>query len=235
MKTGSKLFLVKKIDTSSILEEYLNNKDDMVYIKLYYQPAHNDSVYIDLISPYWKENKNNVGYILSNEIRTCVTKAAHMYPRLMSSLIDFANEQKGYVSRVMVTSIKNESRYYPHIDVGLFYMLHDRYHLVISSEGSSMIVDGLEKVFKTGDIFYLNNKGLHSGKSLKTENERIHVFFDILPISLLEIFKHYLLWLFVYRKKQKINLFKGILGFHSVIVAVYLSLFTYKHRYKTCL
>lgn len=228
------LSLVQKIDTNVLLNEYLNNKDKMHYANLYYQPSHTDFTYVDLISASQKNISKGVGYVLSHELSTDIKIETYSYPRLMSILSEFAVKEKSFLSRTLLTSLKNESRYYPHVDSGFFYVLHDRFHLVIFSEGSSMICGGFEQVFYTGDMFYINNKIVHSGKSVNTDSERIHVFFDLLSKNPFVLVKKYVLWLFIFRNlEKKVSLLNGLKGISYLMEAICLSLFTYRKRHNT--
>jgi hypothetical protein len=72
---------------------------------------------------------------------------------------------------------------YPHIDYGDYYLKRDRYHLVLDSDGSEMTVAGETSIWKTGELWWFNNRVTHSATNLSKEKWRIHAIFDVLPIS----------------------------------------------------
>jgi len=76
----------------------------------------------------------------------------------------------------------NDALGYPHIDEGRYYASRDRYHLVVqTSEGASKLICGPEIVqMGLGEVWWLNNKALHSSEN-NSSTDRVHVIFDLAP------------------------------------------------------
>jgi hypothetical protein len=108
---------------------------------------------------------------------------ARYFPITVKFLEQFAARRGGLLSRVTIVSLSGQKQVYPHIDQGEYYQLRDRYHLVLRSEGSTMISGADTKIFNEGDLFYFNNHVLHEAYN-HNNSERIHIIFDILPKDL---------------------------------------------------
>lgn len=106
----------------------------------------------------------------------------------MSFLKQFAKRRNAILSRAMIVKLLPNKQVYPHIDRGEYYEIRDRYHLVLSSKGSRMLSGEQEETFVTGDLFYFNNHVLHEAHNL-SEEDRIHVIFDLLPKNFKSYFK----------------------------------------------
>ena len=108
------------------------------------------------------------------------TQIYDLFPFTTSWLETFA-EETGELSRVMIVNLRAEGKVYPHRDNGAYYRIRDRYHLVLQSvDGSRMISGDEEQVFRTGELWWFNNKEIHEASNQST-SPRIHIIFDLLP------------------------------------------------------
>jgi hypothetical protein len=69
---------------------------------------------------------------------------------------------------------------------GNYYLIRDRYHLILQSERGSELIAGDERVvMQTGELWRFDNKQMHEAHNLG-DGDRIHVIFDVLPLRLRE-------------------------------------------------
>ncbi len=215
------LNLIKKIDTHTLTilqEEVRINTHRMLRDPFYYGEAHQDFTYLWLIRAIFPKGKDyNIfrekEYILQNGMSFYVDTVMTHFPILEKTLHDFAKEKKGILARTLLTTLYNDKKFFMHVDTGMYYVFADRYHLVIKSKGSRMATFEGEKIFVSGDIFFINNKVLHSGKTDDTHTQRTHVFFDIIPRSPFVIVYKYIIWLVYYRaldKEYGVSFWQGV-------------------------
>lgn len=105
------------------------------------------------------------------------------FPKTLEYLHSFARENNAYLQRTSFALLLPNSTVLPHSDTGEYYKSRDRYHLVIQSEKGSQFSSGNEEqILKQGELWWFNNKEIHSVKNLN-ETPRIHIIFDLLPKS----------------------------------------------------
>jgi len=81
------------------------------------------------------------------------------------------------LSRIAIVKLKSSKLVLPHIDLGTYYKVRDRYHLVIS--GSYLYqVEEESKQVTAGTLFWFDNKKVHSALNNSSE-DRISVIFDV--------------------------------------------------------
>ncbi len=194
---------------TDLFYDELNYHFDLFYrINNFYKNSHKKFKTLELRSPLIKNESSNsrqsVDYfkIYANELITVDTKQATFFTDTMSFLHKYAKSKRCLLGRVSLTVLWNETNFFPHIDMGFYYIFSDRYHLVIKSEGSEVFDNGKVLVFQTGDLYQINNLVPHSGKSVNHNSERIHLIFDLFPRNIVKIFFKYLVWLFVYRRSS---------------------------------
>ena len=108
------------------------------------------------------------------------TSIYDLLPFTTSWLQPFA-KQTGELSLAMVVSLRAKGKVYPHMDHGEYYKIRDRYHLVLQSNNGSRMTSGdEEQIFKTGELWWFNNKEVHEVVN-ESIYPRIHLIFDILP------------------------------------------------------
>jgi Aspartyl/Asparaginyl beta-hydroxylase len=94
-----------------------------------------------------------------------------------------ACNMQGAIGHVRVSKLNGGSVIIPHIDVGQYCAMRDRYHLVIESErGTLFRVDEEEIVMREGELWWFDNKKIHSVKNL-SDKARSHLIFDLLPLK----------------------------------------------------
>jgi hypothetical protein len=102
-------------------------------------------------------------------------------PGLMNWLLDFAaTTGGGTLQLARVVSLRGGGQVYRHIDRGLYYVIRDRYHLVLKSSGSRMQCGDQVSVWAPGEVWWFNNHIGHRAFN-DGETDRIHVIFDVLP------------------------------------------------------
>ncbi len=237
---GKNVYLVKKVEKnelSILIAEYKKNEKSLTFGRFFNGYAHNDSYFLAIRDGVITEQKKDdersriTGY--GNALESQDSVYAKDFPETLFYLQTLSAELQGYLARVSMVKTLDEYRYFPHVDKGYYYLFHKRYHVVLISSGSTMISAENREEFKGGDIFYLNNLQVHSGKHSHEHDERVHIIFDVLPYNLFLIMRRYFHWLLVERKVANVsnmNLYEGLKGFFYLVKAVYLSLFTYSNQ-----
>jgi hypothetical protein len=91
------------------------------------------------------------------------------------------SEIGGDLGHVRVTNLSAEATIPPHIDIGEYCAVRDRYHLVINSENGTLFSSGDETVvMNENELWWFDNKQVHSVRNLSM-TARTHLVFDILP------------------------------------------------------
>jgi outer membrane protein assembly factor BamB/orotate phosphoribosyltransferase len=110
-----------------------------------------------------------------------LTDTAALFPRAMAFLTAFAREMNGQLSRATIVRLKPRSRVSRHIDAGSYYLIRDRFHLVLRSKLGSVLKSGGEQVrMQEGELWWFDNKQFHEACN-DSEEWRIHYIFDLLP------------------------------------------------------
>lgn len=109
------------------------------------------------------------------------TSLANSFPQTVEFIEAFAAEQKGLPGRARYACLPPGKTVLPHIDRGEYYLLRDRYHLVIHSDKGSLLRAGGEAVaMQEGELWWFDNKALHDACN-QSDTNRIHLIFDLLP------------------------------------------------------
>lgn len=104
---------------------------------------------------------------------------ADLYPSLIKWLNAFVDRKNGELGRVALVRLKPYSLVFRHFDDEQSLKGFDRYHVVINSpHGSFMSVDEEEVTFQEGDVFFFENKVIHSAYNPHNQY-RIHLIIDI--------------------------------------------------------
>jgi hypothetical protein len=170
------------IDISTFVNEIEKNKNLWNNYRAKTVLVQRETLAIPLISA---ETKIIDGIDLTdyrNEQKVKVLEAYYKFPELIHFIRMIAIKENGYLSRCNIVSLLPLGKVYPHRDKGRYYALRDRYHLVIQTEGSLMVNGRQKMTFKEGELWWYNNKVAHSSLN-ESNNERIHVIFDLLPRS----------------------------------------------------
>jgi hypothetical protein len=108
-------------------------------------------------------------------------RLAERCPAIYACVEACAGALGGELCRVTVVQLNPHGKVHRHIDVGEYYKVRDRYHLVLRSPGGSAMNCGDENVtFHDGELWWFNNKAPHESFNNSGEG-RIHVIFDVLP------------------------------------------------------
>ena len=96
----------------------------------------------------------------------------------MTSLADETGSQ---LSRATIVRLKPQSQVSRHTDAGSYYLIRNRYHLVLYSSAGSVLMSGGEQVrMQAGELWWFDNKQYHEAFN-ESEEWRIHYIFDLLP------------------------------------------------------
>lgn len=110
-----------------------------------------------------------------------VTGISRLFPNSLNFLTDFAAEMGAQLSRATIVRLKPNSKVLRHVDAGSYYLIRDRYHLVLQSVTGSMLMSGDEAVtMRAGELWWFDNKQFHEASN-DSDEWRIHYIFDLLP------------------------------------------------------
>ena len=109
------------------------------------------------------------------------TPSSRMFPQTLNYCESVARELNGQLGRVALVALQPRSRVYPHVDVGEYYRIRDRLHLVLrSAEGSPLSAEEETIVMREGELWAFDNKTMHSAEN-SSDIPRVHLIFDVLP------------------------------------------------------
>jgi uncharacterized RmlC-like cupin family protein len=122
------------------------------------------------------------GGIVTNDMHpSCDTELAQHFPLIYGFAESFAERIDGELSRLTIVRLNPQAQVYPHIDHGEYYLVRDRYHLVLSSPLGSEMICGDEKViFRNGELWWFDNKAPHEAFN-NSDQGRVHLIFDVKP------------------------------------------------------
>lgn len=109
------------------------------------------------------------------------TQISAKFPLAMSMMAKIAEATKSSLSRATIVRLKPKSQVGQHIDVGSYYLIRNRFHLVLYSPSGSVLISGNEAVrMQAGELWWFDNKQHHSARN-ESEGWRVHYIFDLLP------------------------------------------------------
>jgi len=112
---------------------------------------------------------------------TRLTQVAGRFPAAIAFISSVASELGAEPQRAMYVRLAPRRQVYRHTDVGEYYLVRDRYHLVIQSEDGSPLTSGHErKLLREGELWWFDNKLPHEAFN-ESDAWRIHLIFDLLP------------------------------------------------------
>jgi hypothetical protein len=110
-----------------------------------------------------------------------LTAVSRLFPRARAFMEGFATAMDARLSRATIVRLKPRSQVFRHIDIGSYYFIRDRYHLVLYSATGSSLTSGDESVrMHIGELWWINNKQFHEASN-DSDEWRIHYIFDLLP------------------------------------------------------
>jgi hypothetical protein len=130
------------------------------------------------------------------------------FPLACDFMKKIANAEGGELSRAVIVRLKPKSSVYLHIDVGSYYIIRKRYHLVLKSDAGSILMSGGETVrMKEGELWWFDNSQYHQSMN-NSDDWRIHFIFDVLPTKYAELGKNPLSPNEIKEKMQQANTLK---------------------------
>ena len=110
-----------------------------------------------------------------------VSRAAKYFTQTLAFCERVAGEFEATLGRATLVALLPKSQVFPHVDVGAYYRIRDRLHLVLkSSDGSPLTAGGETVVMHPGELWAFDNKARHSAKN-PSQKPRVHLIFDLLP------------------------------------------------------
>jgi aspartyl/asparaginyl beta-hydroxylase len=109
---------------------------------------------------------------------------------LISGYVDeLVRSMDGKMGRVVMTNLRPHGTIHPHTDDGLYWLLRDRYHLVLKSVAGSHFKAGGEEVrMQQGQLWWFDPTVLHEAFN-DSEEDRIHVIVDVLSPHSMKTFR----------------------------------------------
>jgi hypothetical protein len=99
------------------------------------------------------------------------------------------NEKRGKAGRVVLTMLRPNGTIYPHTDDGMYWLLRDRYHLVIKSKAGSLFRAGGEEVrMQEGELWWFDPTAEHEAFN-DSDDDRIHLIIDVLSAESMRTFR----------------------------------------------
>ena len=129
---------------------------------------------------------NKVGPNLNQDVKNM--PLYDCYPRITGFMHQFAESMDSTLSRAVIVRLSPHGQVYRHYDMGLYYALRDRYHLVLDSEGSLMQVQDEFSTWHAGELWWFHNKLYHQAHN-NSDKWRVHLIFDLLPRDNFELTK----------------------------------------------
>ncbi|NTG91106.1 aspartyl/asparaginyl beta-hydroxylase domain-containing protein [Agrobacterium rhizogenes] len=114
-------------------------------------------------------------------------EAIRFFPKIAALLYSIAEHHSSHLSRAKLVRLKPELPVGMHTDKGSYYLIRQRYHLVLRSKNGSILQSGNEMVtMKEGELWWFDNKQHHSSFN-PSDDWRIHIIFDLLPKELAKL------------------------------------------------
>jgi aspartyl/asparaginyl beta-hydroxylase len=107
-----------------------------------------------------------------------------------SAFVDqLAQSTNGVMGRAVMANIRPHGTVYPHTDDGLYWLLRDRYHLVLKSVAGSPLRAGGEEVrMQPGELWWFDPTVPHEAFN-DSEEDRIHIIADVLSRQSMKTFR----------------------------------------------
>ncbi len=111
------------------------------------------------------------------------TAISQRFPQAVAFMTSIAGELNAILSRATIVRLKPKSQVGLHVDIGSYYFIRDRYHLVLQSQSGSVLISGNEQVrMRTGELWRFDNKQYHAAFN-ESADWRVHYIFDLLPLE----------------------------------------------------
>jgi len=114
---------------------------------------------------------------------------ASSLPRVNAFVDELVRGMNGTMGRVVMTKLRPHGTIYRHTDDGLYWLLRDRYHLVLKSVLGSHFKSGGEEVrMKTGELWWFDPTVPHEAFN-ESDEDRIHVIIDVMSPQSMRTFR----------------------------------------------
>lgn len=166
--------------------------------------SHNHSTHFWLRRAVTTKLNKHVRYL--NRMKTEPSENYFRLNHLRSWLETFASDQKGTLQKVYISFLDPYGKVKPHWDPGAYHLFLDRYHLVLKSQGTRVIVDSNQvAIFHTGEVWWFNNLLIHEFMN-EADQVRIHVIFDLKPISFIGKITNFFFWIYMFLRRTQATL-----------------------------
>ena len=110
------------------------------------------------------------------------TPMSPLFPIANAFIEQLVSSMNGSFGRAVITQLRPNGTIHPHIDDRLYWLLRDRYHLVIKSSAGSLFRAGGEEVrMHEGELWWFDPTVTHSAYN-DSEQGRIHIIVDIMSL-----------------------------------------------------
>ena len=158
-----------------MMQEVAENFDDF-HLHTYRQDniaCQKETMSINLI----KGVRYDDGVDFDNTQTVVETALFEKYTKCREFLNWFTSTYGGQMGRVAIVYLGSESRVYPHIDRGEYYVGRDRFHMVLNGY-YDFTVDKETQRFGAGELWYFNNQKTHHVVNA-TPIIRVCLIFDV--------------------------------------------------------
>jgi hypothetical protein len=113
--------------------------------------------------------------------RGCETPESGILPTSTQFVKDLCAEMKGVPGRAVIAQLASDGRIYSHIDDSLYWLLRDRYHLVVKcgEKGTWFQAGDEEAYMRQGELWWFDPTVYHEAHNV-SDQTRIHIVIDIL-------------------------------------------------------
>lgn len=86
---------------------------------------------------------------------------------------------QGHLGRAYISKLVPGGKIYPHVDPGLYFAIHNRYHIVLTTNPDVEFFTETENIkCRPGELWRFNNRAKHWGEN-KGSTDRLHIIFDV--------------------------------------------------------
>jgi hypothetical protein len=108
------------------------------------------------------------------------TPMAERFPVADAFIEQLASRMNGSFGRAVITQLRPNGTIHPHIDDRMYWLLRDRYHLVIKSKAGSLFRAGGEELrMQEGELWWFDPTVTHSAYN-DSDEWRVHIVADIM-------------------------------------------------------
>lgn len=167
-----------KVDIAPLLEE-INNNEDAWLIDTARQDYNKIQKNTQTIHIRKRTDRKDIKGDEDQESEW--TGMEKLFPLATQFMLDVAKQVNGELSRAVIVRLKPKEAVYLHVDHGAYYLIRDRYHLVLKSQEGSILMSGGEIVtMQEGELWWFDNREHHQAQN-NSDDWRVHYIFDILP------------------------------------------------------